>query len=225
MLHCIIVEDERLAREKLKLYITKHELLQLSAEFATASSFMHQFNDLACDLVFLDIALPDIDGIAIAEMIKDKCLIVFTTAYSEYAVEGFRLNAIDYLLKPFDYPRFCEAVRRTHPLPQYNSEESIIIKDGKKTYQLNINDLLYIKSLREYVSWHTEKTKIVSLHSLSGIVDYLGTKGFVQVHRSYIVNIKKVSALVGNGLEIQGIHIPIGKTYKRSVARLFESSI
>jgi len=198
MINCIIVEDERLARQKLQLFVKKHTALHLVASYVSAEIFLKECIHVNYDLILLDIGLPNIDGITLADKLPKHCRVIFTTAYAEYAVEAFNINALDYLLKPFDFERFSTAIEKMNSLvTQANvsipRSDKIIIKEGKTIHQISVKDIFYIKGLKEYVVWHTVHGKLITLHSLSHLSDYLSTFGFIQTHKSYIVNKQKVN--------------------------------
>lgn len=213
---CIIVEDEKLAREKIALYLDNIEGVFLAGSYATAESFLTNWQSVNHALLFLDIQLPGLTGLELAAMIQEGHQIIFTTAYSEYAVEGFELEAVDYLLKPFDFKRFARAIDKAQNLlPQ---PDFILVKSGSKTHRLAHSEIFYIEGLREYVVWHTEKGKIVAYTSLKNILAQLAPKGFRQIHKSYIVNFSKVDYFEANSVHINGIDLPVGRTFKDQIA-------
>ncbi|WP_400078113.1 LytR/AlgR family response regulator transcription factor [Winogradskyella sp. R77965] len=227
MINCVIVEDERLARQKLQLYVEKHNDLNLVVSYASAESFLKECFHTDYDLLLLDIGLPNIDGITLAGKLPKHCRVIFTTAYTEYAVEAFNINAIDYLLKPFNFERFSIAINKINiqlnqadiPIPV---DDKIFIKEGKRIHRLSVEDIFYIKGLKEYVVWHTDHGKLITLHSLSYLIDYLDPFDFIQTHKSYIVNKLKVSALEYGFVHINNEQIPIGRSYREQVRQHFK---
>ncbi|MBO3697731.1 LytTR family DNA-binding domain-containing protein [Roseivirga sp. E12] len=227
MLNCVIIEDERLARQKLQLYVNDHKHLTLVASFVSAEEFIKKANNVEYDLLLLDIALPNMDGITLAGMLPKHCRVVFTTAFAEHAVEAFNLNATDYLLKPFDFERFSKAIEKVNsftnpPDTVITDNKKISIKEGKKIHRIDIDEILYIKGLKEYVVWHTAKGQLITLHSLSHLCDYLGPLNFIQTHRSYIVNVQKADVIEYGFIHVGTEQIPIGRSYREKVKECFK---
>ena len=222
-LNCVIVEDERLARQKLHLYVNDHEDLALIASYVSAEDFIKEAHDIEYDLLLLDIGLPNMDGITLAGILPASCRVVFTTAFAEHAVEAFNLNAQDYLLKPFDFERFSQAIEKVNTFIKHPAKSKISIKEGKKLHQLDINDVFYIKGLKEYVVWHTSKGQLITLHSLTYLIEYLKPLNFVQTHKSYIVNAQKVDTIEYGALHLEKEEIPIGRTFREKVREHFNS--
>ena len=219
MLKAVIVDDELYAREEL------NELLIVTGEVDTvalcsnAIEGIKAINTYKPDLVFLDIQMPELKGTDFAEIIaKSKSKIVFTTAYSEYALEGFELSALDYLLKPITFKRFLKAVEK-FPHSGEKENEHIIIKSGYDLHKIAAEDILYIESDSEYVRYHLESgKKIMANQSLSKLIAKL-PDSFLQVHRSYIVNGEKVTGLKGRELLLGEIKIPVSDTYFEKVKK------
>jgi len=227
MLNCVIIEDERLARQKLQLYVNDHKHLTLIASYISAEEFIKKARDVEYDLLLLDIGLPNMDGITLAGMLPKHCRVVFTTAFAEHAVEAFNLNATDYLLKPFDFDRFSKAIEKANsfnspPINANAANKKISIKEGKKIHRIGIDEILYIKGLKEYVVWHTLKGQLVTLHSLSYLRDYLEPLNFIQTHRSYIVNAHKVSLIEYGLIHLGTEQIPIGRSYRERIKERFK---
>ncbi len=227
MIKCIIVEDELLAREKLEFYVDRHNDLDLVASYASAEEFLLKSQNLEYQLLLLDIGLPNIDGISLVEKLPEGCSVVFTTAYSEYAVEAFNINVTDYLLKPFNFDRFSKAIEKVNSVRDEveslnKINKKILVKEGTKIHRLSADDILYLKSLKEYVMWHTAKGRIMSLQSLSHLREYLEPYGFIQTHKSYIVNVEKVSLIEYGFVHLNKIQIPIGRSYREQVKKRFK---
>tara|TARA_R110000868_G_scaffold366839_1_gene629779 strand:+ start:20163 stop:20840 length:678 start_codon:yes stop_codon:yes gene_type:complete len=211
---CLIVDDEELARSLLKTYIEKVNFLELVSDFENPLDAIKVLKEQKIDLLFLDIQMPEIKGTDFAKMIPDSTQIIFTTAYSEYALEGYELNAVDYLLKPITFERFLKAVNKIKTnTDQESSEDSIIIKSGYDLHKLKYDAILYIESDSEYAIYHTTDGKIMSNQSLTALEKKLPKELFMRVHRSYIVNKKKVSALKGKDLFIEKVAIPVSASY------------
>lgn len=222
MLKCIIIDDEELARLLLKSYIDKIDFLELTAAFEGPLEAMSVMKSQAVDIVFLDIMMPDLKGTDFAKMIPSQTKIIFTTAYSEYALEGFELNAADYLLKPVTFDRFLTAVNKVIPPPlAENTPHTITVKSGYDLHKLKSTDILYVESDNEYVVFHTAKKKIMSLQTLKKLEKVLDSSVFKRVHRSYIVNKKLVTALKGKNLYIGDLKIPVSAGYYEAVKAEF----
>ena len=227
VLNCVIIEDELLARQKLELYVEQHKDLNLVASYVSAEDFLNQ-KSAQHELLFLDIGLPNIDGITLAGSLPKNYRIIFTTAFAEHAVEAFNINAVDYLLKPFDFDRFRGAVAKASLAIQSSVRnpptDEIIVKEGKKIHRLPFEDILYIKGLKEYVVWHTARGQLITLHSLTDLSEYLKTFNFIQTHKSYIVNAKKVTIVEYGFIHLGELQIPIGRSYRGQVKEKFKAS-
>jgi DNA-binding LytR/AlgR family response regulator len=214
MLKCLIIDDEELARGLLKSYIDRLDFLELIADYEGPLDAIEIIKKEQIDLVFLDIQMPDLKGTDFAKMIDSKIKIIFTTAYSEYALEGFELNAIDYLLKPITFNRFLLAVNRIIPTTStQETVDTITVKSGYDLHKLKYSEILYIESDNEYVVFYTAKHKIMSHQSLKALEKILDTTIFKRVHRSYIVNRRMVTALKGKDLFIGKLKIRVSDSY------------
>ncbi|MCK0192313.1 LytTR family DNA-binding domain-containing protein [Arenibacter sp. F20364] len=209
---CLIVDDEELARSLLKTYIEKVIFLELVADFDNPLDAIGILKQKEIELLFLDIQMPEIKGTDFAKMIQDSTKIIFTTAYSEYALEGFELNALDYLLKPITFERFLKAVNKVTTKNE-ELEDSIVVKSGYDLHKLSFDNILFIESDSEYVIYHTTQGKIMSNQSLTALEKKLPAEFFMRVHRSYIINKNKVSALKGKDLTIEKATIPVSARY------------
>ncbi len=215
---CLVVDDEELARTLLKSYIDKIDFLELVADFESPVDAMQVLKDTAIDVIFLDIQMPDLKGTDFAKMIDPKTKVIFTTAYSEYALEGFDLNALDYLLKPITFERFLQAVNKVSADPS-NLENTITVKSGYDLHKLKYEDIIYIKSESEYMVFYTNDKKIMSYQTMKSLEKSLPSSTFMRVHRSYIVNREKVTALKGRDLLISDINIPVSDSYYETVKK------
>ncbi|GBF22401.1 MULTISPECIES: LytR/AlgR family response regulator transcription factor [Arenibacter] len=217
---CLIVDDEELARSLLKTYIAKVNFLELVADFENPLDSIKVLKEKKIDLLLLDIQMPEIKGTDFAKMIPPGTQVIFTTAYSEYALEGFELNAIDYLLKPITFERFLKAVNKIKTeTNQETTEDSIVVKSGYDLHKIKFDSILYIESDSEYVIYHTPQGKIMSNQSLSALEKKLPVQSFMRVHRSYIVNKAKVNALKGRDLLIEKAIIPVSASYYELVKK------
>ena len=218
-IQCIVIDDEELARTLLKSYIDKVEFLKLVADFENPIDAMQLLKDSNIDLLFLDIQMPELKGTDFAKMIDSNTKVIFTTAYSEYALEGFELNALDYLLKPITFERFLTAVNRVKVDNETTIEDSITVKSGYDLFKVKFEDILYIESDSEYVNFYTTGKKIMSHQSLKSLEKTLPKFLFMRVHRSYIVNKIKVTGLKGRDLIIADTLIPVSDSYFSDVKK------
>lgn len=224
MLKCLVIDDEELARGLIKSYIDKLDFLEVVADFENPLEAMSILQKQTIDVIFLDIQMPDLKGTDFAKLVNPNTKIIFTTAYSEYALEGFELNALDYLLKPITFDRFLKAVSKIEVASKDTSpSDSITVKSGYDLYKLKFSKILYIESANEYIIFHTPDKKVMSHQPLKKMEDLLDPAIFIRVHRSFIVNKKLVTALKGKELWISDIKIPISNSYYEKVKHeLFE---
>lgn len=217
---CLIVDDEPLAQDVLDSYIKQTPQLSLIGTCNNAIEALEKMKQNQVDLIFLDIQMPEITGIDFLKSLKDPPMVIFTTAYQDYAVEGFELNAIDYLLKPFSYDRFAKAVKKAEELSKLKEEHEqreddyIFIKSDQKLQKVYYDDILYIEALADYVKIHTPEKRYITLQTMKNMEEKLPDKFFKRVHRSYIVALDKIMSIVGSSVEVSEQRIPIGKNYK-----------
>ncbi|WP_339714010.1 LytTR family DNA-binding domain-containing protein [uncultured Kriegella sp.] len=211
---CLVVDDEELARNLLEAYIGRIDFLSCAGSVESPLEAMQVMREISIDLLFLDIQMPEIKGTDFAKMIAPTTQVIFTTAYSEYAVEGFELNALDYLLKPITFERFLKSVSKIKPEAKFPVQEgTITVKSGYDLHKLKYADILYIESDSEYVIYYSAEGKLMSNQSLKSLENVLPKDNFMRVHRSYIINKKKVSALKGRDLIIGNVSIPVSARY------------
>ena len=223
----IIVDDEYLAQKLLQDYVSKVDSLQLVATCSNAFEAMNALNNNQVDIMFLDIQMPDLTGLELVKSLEHKPAIVFTTAYSEYAVDAFNLSVADYLLKPFDFPRFFQAVNKAIGIEQplagvqdkprdtiSRSNDFITVKADYKLYKINYDDLLYIEGQHEYVTFHTTQRRITALFALKDLEEILPKNKFVRVHKSYIVSFKHIQDLDKSDVTVAGNKVPVGASYR-----------
>jgi DNA-binding LytR/AlgR family response regulator len=198
---------------------------------------MKELQSNKIDLMFLDIQMPDLTGVELLKSINHKPAVIFTTAYKEYALEGYELDIIDYLLKPISFERFTKGVNKaidfiqsketnlnTVSTVKIQKKDHINIKADHKIYKVKLTELKYIEGLGEYVTYHTSNKKIVSLASLKQLEKTLPSMQFIRVHKSFIVNLDFVSSLYGNRLELGEKMIPIGRSFRDNVRKVFEEN-
>ncbi|WP_166919521.1 LytR/AlgR family response regulator transcription factor [Flavobacterium poyangense] len=218
---CIIVDDEPPATRILENYIGKVSFLEKVGVFNDSLKALEFLNKENIDVIFLDIQMPQLTGLQLSRIISKNIKVIFTTAYPDFALEGFELNAVDYLLKPISFERFYQAVSKLNPevkteVVSNNAVEFIFVKtDGKNKFQkVLLNDILYVESLQNYVCIHTSKQQIITHSSLKNVIESLPEKDFVQIHKSYIVALKQIESTDSFSVFIGTKELPIGATYK-----------
>lgn len=238
-MRCLIVDDERLACELIAEYISKIPELELIGVKNNAIAAKSVLEQQPVDILFLDIQMPDLTGLELLRILKKPPAVILTTAYSEYAVESYELDVVDYLVKPFEFERFFKAVSKAidkikkdkpdedfQKIPMLSSpvpnKEFFFIKADAKIYKVNYEDILYIESLREYVRLHTSNQRIVSRLSLSKLEDMLPSQTFVRIHRTYIINIQHIKNIEGNMVRIGDKSLPVSKGKKEEFLQLIE---
>jgi two-component system, LytTR family, response regulator len=222
---CIIIEDEPLAVKVLTDYISQVPFLELNGSFKDAILATDYLRDHQADLIFLDIHLPKLKGMAFLKTLTHPPAIIITTAYHQYAVEGFEMNVTDYLLKPFDFERFLVAVTKvkTAKTEMPGNEEARTTKDHlflnvqKKKVKILFQDIIYIESQREYIKIVTSKGEYLSKMSTHEIEDLLPASQFKRIHRSYIISLNKIDSYTAEEVEVSGISIPIGRGYREGM--------
>ena len=219
-LKCLVVDDEELARILLKTYIQKNESIDLIGITDNPLEALKILENQEVDLLFLDIQMPELSGTSVAERVNPKTRIIFTTAYSEYAITGFDLNVLDYLLKPITFERFQQAIEKAKDYFQIsNPEETIIIKSGYDLYKIRFDEILFIEGCSEYVIFQTFEKRIMSYQTLKSLEVSLPNQLFMRVHRSYIVNKMKVNALKSRELLVGSFKISVSETYLEEVRK------
>jgi DNA-binding LytR/AlgR family response regulator len=218
----MIIDDEPLAVELLAGFVSKIPYLELKKKSENAIEALEYYQKHPVDLVFVDIQMPDISGIELLAKLSPCPLVIFTTAYAEYALEGFELEAVDYLVKPFLFDRFAKAtekarLRSAYSLPSEPVQNHIFIRSGYETIKLNYTEIRLIEALRDYVQIHTDSKRITSLNSMKQILDLLPKEHFVRVHRSYIVPLNRITAYNSNFVTVGTQKIPIGPSFRKDV--------
>ena len=216
-LKCVVVDDEPMAREILSSYIEKTPNLQLVKSCKDASEALIFMQENSVDVFFLDINMPEITGVSLAKIIKNKAKIIFTTAYRDYAIEGFNLNVIDYLLKPFSFERFMEAVAKVSIKEITSSKDFIFVRADRKMIKVNFSSILYIESLSDYVKIYTKEQTIVTRENISTLSTTLPKNLFLRIHRSFIISIQQITSYTNEFIELNDKALPISRSYKESV--------
>ncbi|NSL90434.1 LytR/AlgR family response regulator transcription factor [Chitinophaga solisilvae] len=225
MIKCIAVDDEPLALEIIEDYIRKVPFLNLAGKFENAATALHFLREEPVDLVFLDIKMPDITGIQFLKSLKYPPLVVFTTAYGEYALDGFNLDVVDYLLKPVPFERFLKAATKASeilavtqqkgaPLEAAWVNDYIFIKTEYKIIKINLEDILFIEALKDYTKIYTHNLPVLTLRSLKSFETRLPADKFIRVHRSYLVSLNKINSVEKNTVMIANQSIPISDGYR-----------
>lgn len=242
MINVIIVDDEPLAQDVLETYIEKIAELNLVQKCSNALEANEALKTHDIDLMFLDIQMPQLTGIDFLKTLSKPPLVIFTTAYPNYAIEGFELNALDYLLKPISLERFMKAVNKAMDRIELERKDSaaeivdaggenleyIFVKADKKLIKVNYSDIIYIEGLKDYVIIRMDKNRIITLQTMKSLEEKLPSHIFKRIHRSYIINIEKINAIVGNMVEVvekgQPKHLPIGKNYREDLLAIINKN-
>lgn len=238
-INCLIVDDEPLARNLLREYVRKVPYLSLQGTCANALEAMEAMRQHSIDLMFLDIQMPEITGITFLKTLQKKPLVIFTTAYSEYALESYELDVVDYLLKPVTLERFLKAVDKVNqrmslapvavvvekPVAEPASSEFIFVKDGTRLVKVRWEDILYIEGLKDYVTIHTrQQQKIVTLQRLKILEGQLPPDKFIRIHNSFIVALNAIDVVHKSDVEIGKTTIPISDTYRKAFREFIEKN-
>lgn len=231
-IHCLIVDDEPTAREILEHYLRQVDGLHLVQSCENALTAFKVLEKHQIDLILLDINMPDISGISLARAIGDKVKVIFTTAYREYAVEGFDLQAVDYLLKPIPLQRFVQAIdkfRKEHRPETFStttppSAEFILLRADRKTIKLPLQNIRYIESLGDYLKVHTPAETTITRETISALEQRLSNHQFLRIHRSFIVSLKHITAFTKEEVELGDISLPISRSYKNLVNQVLANT-
>ncbi|SDP21031.1 two component transcriptional regulator, LytTR family [Mucilaginibacter sp. OK268] len=221
MITCIAIDDEPKALEVIERYCHKTNLVDLKATFREPVKAIEFLNREKVDLIFLDINMPDISGMQLVQTLSPRPMIIFTTAYSHYAVESYDLNALDYLLKPITFERFLAAINKAAAgtLSSKNGisnedESTVFIKSGPQTYQVKVGEILYLEKDGNYITIHLKDRNILIRENMGDIFDLVPAADFLRVHKSYVVAIKHITMIEVHQLIINSEKIPIGSTYR-----------
>lgn len=222
-IRCIVIEDEPLAVRVIVDYISQVPFLELQDTFKDALLATEFLRDNTTDLIFLDIHLPKLKGMAFLKTLADPPAVIVTTAYHQYAVEGFDLNVTDYLLKPIEFERFIAAVnkvRSLQPAKQADEKDFIFLTIQKKKVKILFSDIVFIESQREYIKIVTTKKEYLSKMGTQEIEAMLPSNLFKRVHRSYIISVSRIDSYTADSIEVNGISIPVGRGYKDVIENL-----
>jgi len=221
ILKTLVIDDEPLAQNILRKYAEDIKSVEIRGFCSDALEAIEILERQPIDLIFLDINMPKLSGIEFLKTLKNPPLVILTTAYTDYAMEGYELNVLDYLVKPFSFARFLKAVQKAEQQFQLTQKtkteekpESVFIKSNKKTYQVKFSDIIYIEGLGDYIKIYTEKTHLVTNFSMKKMEELLPENEFYRIHKSHIVNLKKIVAIEGNMVELLNIKLTIGSNYR-----------
>ena len=230
-IRCAVVDDEPLALGLMASYVKKTPFLELVGSYSSAVQAMQEMHDNPVDLIFLDIQMPELNGLDYSRMISPQTRVVFTTAFNQYALDGYKVNALDYLLKPISYPDFLLAANKAQEWfrlvgqsqqseKKENQDEklSIFVKSDYKLIRIELKNILYVEGLKDYVKIYEENAgrPVISLMSMKAMEEMLPTDRFMRVHRSYIVQKEKIRIIEHNRIVFGNTYIPIGDSYKQA---------
>lgn len=232
---CYILDDEPLALNVIEQHLSKFEQFEVCGKSTEPLQALGQIKALQPDLLFLDIQMPELTGLDLIESIQNKPAIIITTAYREYAVEGFELNVLDYLVKPIPFKRFIKAIDKflEQKVPKTSAEPSpvsappaeatfLLIKAERKTIKVALDDILYVEGVKDYVKIVLQDQKIMTKSSIGNFFNELPADRFVRIHKSFVVAIDKIEAYTAHDVEIQKMELPIGRMYKEAFVGLME---
>jgi len=235
MLRCMVIDDEPLATKLLEDHISKVSFLELVNTFTNPMEALISFNSNPVDLIFLDIQMPQLNGLQFMQLLQNRAQVIITSAYHEYAIDGFEHNVIDYLLKPISFERFYKAVEKAHnlknPTQKLNRSQEmhpatggyIFVKVETKMVRVELDDILFIEGLKNYVSIYTKTQRIITLQVMKQLEEVLPANRFVRVHKSFIVALDKITSIERQEIHIKDRIIPIGNTYQEHFNKLLET--
>jgi DNA-binding LytR/AlgR family response regulator len=235
-IRCLIVDDEPLAQRVIERYAEDIPFLDIVQKCSSAVEAIDVLHNLDVDLIFLDINMPRLTGMDFLKTLKNPPLVIITTAYAEFAIQGYELDVVDYLMKPFSFERFYKAIQKAEEFlkgkdqRQFENKEAdkqddtfIFIKSSKKTYKVNLEDILYIEALGDYVKIYTNEKMIISYQSLKNIETLLPSTAFPRIHKSFIIALSRIDLIEGNHVKIKDRLIPIGTNFKNEFEKLIKS--
>lgn len=218
---CVITDDEPMARKGIKGYVEKVDFLELVGVCEDAVSLNSLLREQAVDLLFLDIEMPYINGLELLQSISNPPKVIFTTAYEQYAIKGFELEAVDYLLKPISFERFLKSVNRVYELFRQTAPapaaDHLFIKTDDKLVKVSINDIVYIEAMENYVNIYTAQTRYITHATLKSVLECITDPGFIQTHKSFVINAAKITSIEGNLIELGKYQVPVSRSMKDGV--------
>lgn len=234
-INCLIVDDEALARKLLQNYIEQMPYLALVGICKNPMEAMGVLQTTTVDLMFLDIQMPQITGISFLKSLQNKPYVIFTTAYEKYALEGYTLDVVDYLLKPFSFERFFQSINKVSerlqmplqepnfaaaPIAESVAKDFILVKSEHRIHRLKFKDILYIQAMQSYVAFYLVEGRILSLNTMKQLEIELPINQFIRIHKSYIVAIDKIALLENNQILVDKVKLPIGASYREVVMKM-----
>lgn len=234
-INCIVVDDEPMAREILENHLEKIEAIEVLGSCKNAIEAFNLISTQNIDLIFLDINMPEISGLSFARSINKNCKIIFTTAYREYAVDGFDLQAVDYLLKPISFERLLQGVNKflnenqsqqtsSNQTIKQEKNDAVFVRSERKMIKIEFSEILFIESLADYIKIHLKDKTVITRETISSIEAKLPQSDFIRVHRSFVVAINAIESFTHELVEIGKKQIPISRSYKEAVLRKMERS-
>lgn len=235
MFNCLIVDDEPLARNLISEYVAKVPYLHLVTTCSNALAAMEVLRKEPIDLLFLDIQMPELTGISFLKSLQKKPFVILTTAYSQYALEGYELDVVDYLLKPITFERFLKAVDKVNnrvgsqPVEIVRGDSAsagpafVFVKDGTRLVKIFLDDILYVEGLKDYVTIHTKNQKVITLQRLKTLEELLPADKFMRIHHSYIISLNAIEAVQKGEVKIGNALLPVSESYKKPFKDFIES--
>lgn len=227
---CLVVDDEPLARDLIRSHVEKLDDFEIIAECGDALKAFQALRENQIDLIFMDIQMPQMTGIEFLKTLKHPPKAIITTAYREYALEGFDLDVVDFLLKPITFERFLKSVYKYYQITQdevqtsssdgfgvNDNEGFIYVKENKRVIKIFLKEILYVEGLSEYVQIYTDKKKVITKTSMTNMQEKLPVDNFIRIHKSFIVALGKIEAFTATSIEVPGKDLPIGRSYKKAV--------
>jgi DNA-binding LytR/AlgR family response regulator len=235
-IRCLIIDDEPLAQRVIERYVENIPFLDIVKKCSNAIEAIDVLHNLEVDLLFLDINMPKLSGMDFLKTLKNPPLVIVTTAYAEFAIQGYELDVVDYLMKPFAFERFYKAIQKAeellkgkgqrnigHKEAEKQDDSFIFIKSSKKTYKVNLDEILYIEALGDYVKIYTADRMIITYQSLKNIETLLPSGAFPRIHKSFIIALSRIDMIEGNHVKIKDRLIPIGTNFKADFEKLIKS--
>jgi DNA-binding LytR/AlgR family response regulator len=235
-IRCLIIDDEPLAQRVIERYAENVPFLEIISKCSSAVEAIDVMHAREVDLLFLDINMPRLSGMDFLKTLKNPPLVIITTAYAEFAIQGYELDVVDYLMKPFAFDRFYKAIQKAEELIKgkdhrhFESKDNekqddtfIFIKSSKKTFKVNLNDILYIEALGDYVKIFTTEKMIISYQSMKNIETLLPAAAFPRIHKSFIIALSRIDLIEGNHVKIKDRLVPIGTNFKSNFEKLIRS--
>jgi len=228
ILNCVIIDDEPIARKLLQEYIEETDFLKLAGTAENPLKIAGLIQEHNVDLIFLDINMPKMTGLEFLRSAKNLPMVILTTAYGQYALEGFELDVIDYLVKPFSLDRFLKACRKAHEFkllksrketPDKAGDEYFFIKSNGKIERVVFDDIIYVEALSNYITLHTTNGKLITYLTIKGMMESLPAGNFIQVHKSFVINTDKVKSIDGNTIYLPNANVTIGQSFRDDVLK------